>query len=746
MPGLAVERVLQKLSGVKTIAKHPEDLGAWMARCPAHDDKVQSLQVSERADGSVGLHCHAGCDKFLLLDALGLTFPDLFAPQSSQKQILATYDYAALDGTVLYQVVRYFPKEFRQRRVGPDGKWVWDMTPLKGKHVPYKLPKLKGQNLVFIVEGEKDADALWHLGLPATTNSGGAKKWGASETKALQQAGVSRVVILPDNDQAGQDHATLVASSVKNAGIAVSVLELPHLPEHGDVVDWLGNGGSKDELVKLTAALPYVLPAAAQPTPAPVIESVPSPHALAAPLKYNLTHAGAAEAFCDRYGHLVRFDHTRDRWYIWHQHRWRMDEDEGVYRLALDHVRHWSHEVIEASDFSARKKWQDFTLRLEQRPQMQAFMWFVQKNKQVKTTGLTWDSNPWLMCVKNGVLDLRTGVLRDGKPGDEITLQAGVAYDPDATCPRWLQFLGEIFAGLADTDAVIEFVRQFCGYLLTGRTSEQIVVFCHGRGRNGKGRLLHAVRGVMGEYAAVLPFASLIATRGKSEASNDLAAIQGKRLVTASEINEGTRLNEARIKALTGEDPITARFLYAEYGTFEPVAKFVLSVNHKPIVRDDSVGFWRRVRMIPFNRSFEGAKADKGLDAKLEQEWPGVLAWALAGCTAWREVGQLPEPETVKQETKEYQQESDPLTDFLAACCVEGEGEIAGANMLFKAYLHWCEETKRSQSDRLNTTTFGVALSMKFKKKREKAGVHYEGLSLTKDVTDALLKQGGALF
>jgi putative DNA primase/helicase len=747
MAGVAAERVLQKLDGVKGITKHPEDLGAWVARCPAHDDTVQSLHISERADGSVGLHCHAGCDKFVLLSHLGLTLPDLFLPKSTKKQILATYDYRTLDGALLYQVVRFWPKEFRQRRRTASGEWAWDLGPLKGKRVPYRLPQLKGQALVVVVEGEKDADKLWALGIPATTNSGGAKKWGQSETKALKQAGVLRVIVLPDNDPPGLAHAMLVGTSVKEAGLAVNVIELPHLAEHGDVSDWLGNGGTKDDLLALMQATPYVLPSGAAPVPAPAPEVIILPDALPNPLKYNMTHAGAADAFCDRFGHLLRFDHVRQKWYVWDQHRWRLDEDEAVHRMALDHARRWTHEVTDAAtDSLDRNKWTNFTTKLEQRPQLQSLLWFARSHQIVKVSGLTWDTDPWLLCVKNGVLNLRTGELRDGHPMDEITLQAGVAYDPEAQCPKWLTFLSEIFGTTQADTEVIEFVRQFCGYLLSGITSEQIVVFCHGKGRNGKGRLLHAVRGVLGDYSAVLPFSSLISKHGADQASNDLAAIQGKRLVTASEINEGTRLNEARIKALTGEDPITARFLYKEFGTFEPVAKFVLSVNHKPIVKDDSVGFWRRVRLIPFLRQFDGTAQDKGLDAKLQVEWPGILTWALAGCTAWRQAGQLPEPETVKKETKDYQKDSEPLGDFLDACTVESEDDVVGANQLFKAYLHWCEDTKRSKEDRLTSTAFGVAMSMKFKKKREKSGVYYEGVRLTADVAEALIKQGGGLF
>lgn len=732
MAGVAVERVLQKLGGVKSISKHPEDIAAWIATCPAHNDAKPSLHISERADHSVGLHCHAGCDKFSILGELGLTLADLFEPKSNKKQILATYDYYSLDGTLLYQVVRFWPKEFRQRRPDGNGGWKWDMAALKGKHVPYQLPKLKGQSVVVVVEGEKDADKLWKLGIPATTNSGGAKKWGASESKALKQAGVQRVIVLPDNDLPGADHAVLVGSSVKEVGLAVNVIELPHLAEHGDVSDWLDNGGTKEDLVALFAVTPHIVPKGAQPVPVEVPDIPAAPDALPDPLNYKIgttVGAGAAEAFRDRYKDRLRYDHTRRQWFVWDQHRWKRDIDEEVMRLALKHSRQWGQEVIGAAPtWEDRKRWETYTLKLERRPDRVAMLADAQALKPFKGTP-QWDANPWLLGVPNGVVNLKTGELRDGQPSDLITLHAGVAYEPDADCPRWLQFLDEVF----EDPAIIEFVQRFCGYCLTGRTSEQILVMCYGKGRNGKGRLLTALRGVLGEYSAVLPFSSLIQSRKGHEASNDLAAIQGKRLVTASEVNEGARLNEARIKALTGEDPITARFLYAEFGTFDPMAKYILAVNSKPVVRDDSDGFWRRVRLIPFEKQFKGEDCDPDLDAKLELEWPGILAWTVQGCLDWQHGGRLPEPAAIMEATHEYELDSDPLEDFLNVECEDRSGTspvTETGNAMFTAYVGWCETTKRSKEDRLTSTAFGLALSKKFKKAREGGRVIYYGLRL----------------
>jgi putative DNA primase/helicase len=720
MAGPALDRVQAKLTGWKAISG-----GKWLARCPAHDDQHQSLHVSERHDLSVGLHCHAGCVTADVVNAMGLTFADLFSNTTHDgKEIAATYDYRDSTGQLLYQAVRYWPKAFKHRRPDGAGDWIWDMVPFKGKHVPYRLPDLKGHNDVCIVEGEKDADRLWSIGIPATTNIGGAKNWTANDTKCLKQAGCTRAFLIPDNDAAGHARVEMVAKSVKAAAIAVSVIELEVGPS-GDVSDWLSNGGTKEDLLSRMAGTLYVMPA--DHVHEPVVVPAPLPDALLDPLKYKIgptVGAGAAEAFRDRYKDRLRYDHTRECWYVWDQHRWKRDVDEEVMRLALQHSRRWGQEVTAAApDFGARKKWEDYTLKLERRPDRVAMLSDARIMEPFKGSP-RWDTNPWLLGVPNGVLNLKTGELRAGDPTDLITMHTGVQYDADALCPRWLQFLDEVF----ENDEIVAFMRQFCGYCLTGRTSEQIVVFCYGKGHNGKGRLLHALKNVMGEYSAVLPFSSLIASRkGAEQPSNDLAALYGKRFVTASEINEGQRLNEARIKGLTGEDSITARFLYEEYVTFDPMAKYILAVNHKPVVRDDSDGFWRRVRLIPFNKQFKGAANDQNLDDKLKLEWPGILAWAVQGCLEWQQHG-LSKPDVIVKATKEYEQESDPLVDFLAEYCEVHPNATVGAHALYKSYLEWADKSHLSKDERLGSNPFGQAMSRKFTRERISSGNVYFGV------------------
>lgn len=247
-----IEQFVEKLEGSRRRGDK------WEARCPAHDDHRSSLSIATGDDGRVLAKCHAGCRLEEIVEAMGITMHDLFAPKEEPKRqqkkgkIVATYDYLDEEGELLYQVVRFDPKDFRQRRPDGDG-WSWTVKDVR--RVPYRLPELDAApgRALFIVEGEKDADALARLGLLATTNAGGAGKWDASFAGHVQDRDV---VILPDNDRPGRDHAVDVARKVAGVAKSIRIVELPGLPPKGDVSDWLSKGGKKADLLTIVKATP----------------------------------------------------------------------------------------------------------------------------------------------------------------------------------------------------------------------------------------------------------------------------------------------------------------------------------------------------------------------------------------------------------------------------------------------------------------------------------------------------------
>jgi hypothetical protein len=245
---------------------------SFKAHCPAHEDRRESLALNLR-DDKILVKCHAGCNLDAVLAAVGLTMKDLFVSShnghKAKSQIVATYEYRDHDGVLRYQKVRTEDKKFFFQKPDTNGGWIKSAQQNGGKSVmdgverlPYRLNELLGHNQVFVVEGEKDADRLWTLGLPATTNDTGASdktnkpKWTDALTAQLKQAGVTRVICLPDNDDAGRAHMQAVAASCSKAGIEARIVELPGLPAKGDVSNYL-DAGYTDLLERCESASPY---------------------------------------------------------------------------------------------------------------------------------------------------------------------------------------------------------------------------------------------------------------------------------------------------------------------------------------------------------------------------------------------------------------------------------------------------------------------------------------------------------
>ncbi len=266
---------LGRLAGVRQCQ------GYWMARCPAHDDHDPSLSVKESRD-KILVRCHAGCSAAAVVDALGLPMsaltlasaPSMARPVHASpsregdgaRALVATYDYVDAQGVIRHQTLRYAPKRFRQRHAAPDGSWVWSLQGVET--ILYRLPEVLASERVYLCEGEKDADALAALGVCATTAPMGAGKWQPQYTAALQG---KTVVLLPDNDQAGRQHMARVGTALAGAAIRHAALPLPHLPEKGDVSDWLTGGGTREELEILADE------ALARATPAPTKQQASNP-------------------------------------------------------------------------------------------------------------------------------------------------------------------------------------------------------------------------------------------------------------------------------------------------------------------------------------------------------------------------------------------------------------------------------------------------------------------------------------
>jgi putative DNA primase/helicase len=402
---------------------------------------------------------------------------------------------------------------------------------------------------------------------------------------------------------------------------------------------------------------------------------------------FNTTDAGNGELFAHLYGGCVLFDHRQERWLFWNtkQSRWQPDDTRRVRLLGKRVASAWFKKAREMSRSDKKNasyvfKW---AYKSESASGIDATLRQAQTEPPISDAGDGWDADPWLFGVANGVVDLRTGKFRAGTQADRITKFSPVAFDAAAQCPRFLQFMDEIFAG--DTE-LVRYVQKAIGYSLTGEAREQCLFACWGSGANGKSTLLELLFFILGDYACDLSFSSLEA---KQHRLGDGVKLLGARFVKAVEVREDTTLDEARVKSWTGGDTISVRPLYRQEISFQPTHKIWIAFNHKPRIQDDSVAMWRRIQLIPFNRTFGVQHADKGLLHKLRNEAVGVLNWAVEGCLAWQQEG-LQTPQAVERATIEYADESDHLAAFLEECCDTDALLTVPKRELRSRYESWC--------------------------------------------------------
>ncbi len=687
--------------------------GGWIAPCPAHADSNPSLSISVGDDGRCLLKCHAGCEVSAIVGALGLTESDLFPPREGPRRrgegprFVCAYDYHDEEGRVRFQVVRLRePKKFFQRHADPSGEWINEMDGVE--RVLYHLPEIiaakRESKIIFLVEGEKDADNLRALGFKATTNPGGGGKWLPQYTDTLTGADV---ILCPDNDPTGTKHRDLVASKLDGFAKTLRIMEVP--APHKDISDWIRAGAIAEDIRALAVATPKYVAADPDVEPItrtggpPVPDGTEPPATKEKPKKIPLTDIGNAERLVLRHGNDLHFVPAWDSWLVWDEKRWLRDETKEVERRAKDTIRSIGEEskqgLMKAEE---RERLFKFAKKSESNSAVNNLIARTKAEPGVAITTRHLDRDPWALNVANGTLDLRTAEIRPHDPTDLMTKVVPVAYDAEAACPQWLAFLGRIMGGNA---TLIDYLKRAIGYALTGHTSEQCFFFLHGVGANGKTTFLEILRMIAGDYATQADFTTFIEKKGDGP-RNDVARLFGARVVTSSEVGEGKRLNESLIKSLTGSEIVAARFLYAETFEFMPTFKLFLAANHKPIIRGTDEGIWRRVRMIPFAVQIPAAEQDKDLLAKLKTELPGILAWAIDGCQLWLEQG-LGLPQEVRAAVANYRAESDTLGAFIEEYCELGPALREPSKLLYQAYQQWAREGGEYQ---MTQTAFGRRL------------------------------------
>lgn len=676
----------------------------WQARCPAHPDEHASLCISRGDDGKVLVYCQAGCTTAAVLGAVGMTMADLFikgngdgkAKGKGLGQIVKVYDYHDAAGKLLSQKVRFVPKGFSQRQPDGEGHWVWGVTAgeyVQGKGgdwskpknttpadaprkrfpecpaVLYRLPELLAADpsaVAFIVEGEKDADNLIALGLVATTNPGGADKWGKlSDDSALHGRAVA---IIPDKDGPGRKHALDVAHRLHDKAASVKIIDLPG--DGKDASDFI-EGRDSQAPEELRDALLAMVEAAREWTP-----PATGPDSEQA----RLTDLGNAQRFTNLAAGRALYCTQWGRWLTWGGIRWQVDEALNILTMA----KRTALAIFAEAKTDEERRW---AVKSHSRERLAAMVDLARPELAVSVEAL--DADPFALNVVNGVVNLRTGQLRPHRPDDRLTRLAPVRFDPDAACPLFLAFMQRIMASNA---ALIDYVQRLAGMCLTADISEQALWLFHGQGANGKSVLLDTLAGMMGDYAGEAP-PDLLLMRSSPEHPTEIADLCGRRLVAASETDEGRRLRVQLVKRLTGNARLKARFMRGDYFEFPRTHKLILATNNRPIIKETTLAIWRRIKLVPFDVTIPPDEQDRHLTAKLKTEWPGILAWAVRGCLAWQRDG-LTAPAEVEAATASYQAEQDPLAEFLESCCTFNPLAQVSRSDLFNVYSTWADHAK----------------------------------------------------
>ena len=378
--------------------------------------------------------------------------------------------------------------------------------------------------------------------------------------------------------------------------------------------------------------------------------------------------------FTAQHGDTLRYVAAWGRWYEWTGSVWREDNTLRVFDLARRLCRQASAEcqTERVASAVASAKTVAAVERLAKADRLHA------------ATVDQWDSDPWLLNTPGGTVDLRTGQMRPHRPTDHITKMT--ALTPGGECPLWRNFLHTV---TADDEELQHYLQRMIGYCLTGSIREHAMFFAFGTGGNGKGVLINTVTGILADYAAVASMETFTASQSDRHPT-DLAMLRGARLVTAQETEEGRRWAESRIKALTGGDPVTARFMRQDFFTFSPAFKLLIAGNHRPGLRGVDEAIRRRMNLLPFTVTIPSEDRDPELPEKLRAEWAGILQWAIEGALMWQKSG-LQAPAAVSDATSDYLDAEDATGNWLAECCIVHRTLHSAASDLFRSWRTWAD-------------------------------------------------------
>lgn len=422
------------------------------------------------------------------------------------------------------------------------------------------------------------------------------------------------------------------------------------------------------------------------------------------------TDSANADIFEERYGTSARFVTEWEDWIAWDGRRWAFAGARhkalawALYSARVTYTETWGRIQFFKKALDAKLAQRggkcDETDELKDKIDHLTKIagWYLQSQNvsranscvtasatRLPTAMAELNAHPMLFNVGNGTIDLRTGDLLPHDREHRITQLSPVEWDDHAKCPTWDRFIDETTEGSAE---LAMYMQRVAGYCLTGSIKEHALFFLHGDGGNGKSTFAGALQAMMGEYAAPAPRGILFESKTGAVHPAELAMLYGLRFAVCAEVGEGHAFDEAKVKDLTGGDPLAVRRMNENFWTLRPMHKLLMFGQYKPIVRGDDNGIWRRFRLVPWK--FTAKQRDLDLGTKLLRELPGILRWAVNGAVEWARIG-LAEPGVVLEATQEYRDDSNVIAEFLKSCRVHPDLQCTSGD-LRRHYERWCKD------------------------------------------------------
>lgn len=606
------------------------------------------------------------------------------------------------------------------RESPPSASAEWIVPP---RRVLFNLPQLMAGirdrvDAVYLCEGEPDALSLRRLGLTTTTSDSGAANWPDAFSQLLTQ--FQRVVIVADRDPAGIKSAYLKTTSLRAYGAAVECV----FPAAGkDAEDHIlaGYGVADFEHFDPEEELAWMTPECAEdgfkiaawrnapPMPPTTIEDGtlsdtlppgPLPTNDLEASEYFVNFVGKTLRYCAPWGVYLEWDGTRY-----------LRDDKGASNMARyqpfaklvrreaarifdelggNDVDPKHMETEERVEYLMAKSRLATATKLQNQAGLKAVEYMARQIHPMPVDAADLDENADLLPLANTTIHLPTGQPIPSSPDHLFTKRSDVRFDPAAECPRWLDLLDFVF----DDPDMADYLRMVAGYSLTGHHTEHSCFFFYGVPRSGKSTIMNTLFEIGGEFSMDLPKQFVMVNRGSENIAEHFARLKGARMVSVIEVMGKDRFDEGLLKKMTGSEKMTARAPFEKSVTFEFTGKLWISGNERPQIAEQGEGIWTRFKPIVFHKAVPESQQDHQLPAKLKDELPGILNWALTGAVDWYRDGRLPIPRAVADQLQEYRLDVDVIRRFIAECCNPEPGaEIRGAD-LFEAYSKWCKSSK----------------------------------------------------